>query len=315
MPLTHKDWDEILGRIKALIAQKGESFDQGIVVKRDLQRKLVWVEGFGNQPIPMYQFHSDVYVYDEWQELEIQTTVIGVSSYTYNTPANTSFLIVECIGPGGGGGGSSNTYPGGGGGAGAYVKKKISNPAASYAVVVGTGGNGGNTSGTNGSNGSGATTFSTLSAGAGHGGTGGATAVGAGGAGGAASGGDIYMSGGEGSPGASGSGGSGAASYFGAGSGGGTPGTAGNAAGVKGAGGGGGGTGGRIGGAAADGLCVVTAHILKKVVRKKLVSATPQVPEVGDLVLIAHHLGSRELPKCLGILNSVGFANFDAGLE
>lgn len=317
MPLTHKDWDEILGRIKALIAQKGESFEQGIVVKRDLQRKLIWVTGFGQQPIPMYQFHSDVYVYDEWKEPDIISQVITASA-TYTTPANTKFLIVECIGPGGGGGGSNNSVPGGGGGAGAYCWKKISNPAATYAVVVGTGGAGGNSSGGNGSDGSGPTTFSTLSASAGNHGWGGGSSIPGGGAAPSEStGGDFNGGGGPGQTAGSGAswGGGGGSSHVAGGAAGATNGVTGYNSNGYGAGGGGGGLGGRAGGHGGDGVCIVHAHTVKTVVRKKLVSATPQVPEIGDLVLIAHHLGSRELPKCLGILNSVGFANFDAGLE
>lgn len=31
------------------------------------------------------------------------------------------------------------------------------------------------------------------------------------------------------------------------------------------------------------------------------------VPRVGDIVLVARHMGSRRLPKCLGVIKSTGY--------
>jgi hypothetical protein len=30
-------------------------------------------------------------------------------------------------------------------------------------------------------------------------------------------------------------------------------------------------------------------------------------PQVGDIVLIAKHMGSRRLPKCIGVVKSTGY--------
>lgn len=35
------------------------------------------------------------------------------------------------------------------------------------------------------------------------------------------------------------------------------------------------------------------------------------VPRVGDTVLVAQHLGTRSLPKCLGVIQSVNFVTGD----
>jgi hypothetical protein len=44
----------------------------------------------------------------------------------------------------------------------------------------------------------------------------------------------------------------------------------------------------------------------KKRFAKKVI-AKPQLPKVGDTVLVLKHLGSRRLPKCIGIIQSKNF--------
>jgi hypothetical protein len=64
MPLTHKDWNEIYGKIRSLIAQTtGEPFVQGEVIRRDPKNRLVWLEDFGDTPIPLFGFDYQVEVF------------------------------------------------------------------------------------------------------------------------------------------------------------------------------------------------------------------------------------------------------------
>jgi hypothetical protein len=37
------------------------------------------------------------------------------------------------------------------------------------------------------------------------------------------------------------------------------------------------------------------------------------VPEIGDTVLVARHLGSRRLPKCLGVIQSTNYVTAAGG--
>jgi len=141
----------------------------------------------------------------------VSFTVIS-SSGTYSPPANSSAILVECLGAGGGGGGAegalaTGSAAGGSGGAGSYARKYISSLSGSYSVTIGTGGPGGSggtaglgeqTAGSAGGN----TTFDTvLTCNGGAGGGAGASttlgsAVALGGAGGAIStGGDINTAG------------------------------------------------------------------------------------------------------------------------
>ncbi|MFT3972182.1 MAG: DUF2793 domain-containing protein [Amaricoccus sp.] len=118
------------------------------------------------------------------------------ASGTWTRPSGIRLIVVEVIGGGGGGGGvsgaASSIGAAGGGGGGAYNSLLIEDPAASYVVVVGSGGSSGaNTGGTGGTGGSSSFGGSICAADGGDGGVGqtAGTAAGfsAGGAGGAAS--------------------------------------------------------------------------------------------------------------------------------
>lgn len=132
---------------------------------------------------------------------------VTVGAGTYALPDGCRAILVECVGGGGGGGGCASSAGaagiGGGGGGGGYATKVISNPAASYALVVGDGGNGGAAGANPGAAGQ-ASTFGAgplASAPGGSGGSGGAaTSAGVtqGGAGGSGAVGDTGSEGGSG---------------------------------------------------------------------------------------------------------------------
>jgi Glycine-rich domain len=331
MPLDYGTWNEVQGKTKALIAQKGEPFQVGRVIRRDVARRLVWVSGFGQEPIPMMSFDGDIAVYDEWREFS-NATLRFTSSQTYIPNPSATEIEIELIGGGGGGGGCGNSpgYGGGGGGAGAYVMHKISEPfpVAGYAIVIGAGGTAGLANGGLGGDG-GATTFIGTGVNLVANGGKGATGTGDAGAGGSGSGADFSIDGEAGHPGVytmdhldntdidPGTGGNGGSSRYGAGGRGGFQ-IAGKNGKLYGSGGGGGGrviANNSAGGSGSAGLVIVKEARQLPVVQKKFVTATPHVPQVGEYALVAHHLGSRELPKCIGVLQSTGFAAYDPGLE
>lgn len=51
----------------------------------------------------------------------------------------------------------------------------------------------------------------------------------------------------------------------------------------------------------AQGVAMPKKRFAKKVIAK------PQLPKVGDTVLVLRHFGSRRLPKCIGIIQSKNF--------
>lgn len=65
MPLEHNDWIQIDNRIDQLIKNShGPFFSQGTVIKADPVKNIVWLDEFGDQPIPMFTFDYDVKYYD-----------------------------------------------------------------------------------------------------------------------------------------------------------------------------------------------------------------------------------------------------------
>jgi hypothetical protein len=85
-----------------------------------------------------------------WTTLSASNVVTILANQTYNVPAGTKALYIECVGGGAGGGGAATAAAGGGisslgsgGGGGAYSGVYVGSPAASYVVTIGAGGAGG----------------------------------------------------------------------------------------------------------------------------------------------------------------------------
>lgn len=62
MPLDKEDWESIYQAIEA--AKQPSEVTYGIVIKRDVKHRLIWVSEFGEQPIPIVGFQASVTVYD-----------------------------------------------------------------------------------------------------------------------------------------------------------------------------------------------------------------------------------------------------------
>lgn len=79
MALNHNDWREIQKFVNGLLAQQGQAFTQGKVVKNDPVKKLVWLKEFGDTPIPLIGFDYQVkYFYEDMTgKTKTRKTVAG----------------------------------------------------------------------------------------------------------------------------------------------------------------------------------------------------------------------------------------------
>lgn len=68
MPITEPEWNSIRALVESVSADVSGArnfFTTGKVLKRDENKKLIWLEEFGDQPIPLVAFDYEVKYYDE----------------------------------------------------------------------------------------------------------------------------------------------------------------------------------------------------------------------------------------------------------
>lgn len=73
-------------------------FTTGKVIKRNVAKKLVWLEDFGDQPIPLVAFSYQVKYYDETPNNTNVPTVGSASPFTTRTKTVTAEVQVPKIG-------------------------------------------------------------------------------------------------------------------------------------------------------------------------------------------------------------------------
>jgi hypothetical protein len=68
MPISEPEWNsirELAERVsRSVSGRRSEFFQTGIVTKRDMKNRLIWLKGFGNDPIPIIDFEHEVKYYD-----------------------------------------------------------------------------------------------------------------------------------------------------------------------------------------------------------------------------------------------------------
>jgi hypothetical protein len=74
MPLTYEDWNAIMEFVGKEIGRRTGFFEQGKVIRRDTQRKLIWLEEFGDQPIPVIGFDQEVKLYTKTSVQRLKAT-------------------------------------------------------------------------------------------------------------------------------------------------------------------------------------------------------------------------------------------------
>lgn len=62
MPLDHEDWRQIYDALEK--AQPSSTISQGKVIRADPLKNLIWLNEFGDQPIPLFGFDYDVEYFD-----------------------------------------------------------------------------------------------------------------------------------------------------------------------------------------------------------------------------------------------------------
>lgn len=61
--ISQSDWKQIQKYVEKRLAEQGEYFTQGIVIKNDQVNKLVWLKEFGDLGIPCIAFDYQVKYY------------------------------------------------------------------------------------------------------------------------------------------------------------------------------------------------------------------------------------------------------------
>jgi len=78
MPLTHEDFGMIYQAIDSHVKKSTQFFIQSPVTRRDVDRKLIWVEELGPQSIPLIGFTGTAKVYDEGANGEVRLKRVKV---------------------------------------------------------------------------------------------------------------------------------------------------------------------------------------------------------------------------------------------
>lgn len=88
MPLDQNDWNAVYDAIRRAIPPNEITY--GVVTKRDVRKKLIWLKEYGDQPVPLVAFNGQVVVYDE--------TATGVKKKTvqieYEVPKVGELVVV-----------------------------------------------------------------------------------------------------------------------------------------------------------------------------------------------------------------------------
>lgn len=82
--ITEPEWASIRTLIEIVAAEMSGNrnfFTTGKVIKRDETKKLVWIEDFGDQPIPIIGFDHEIEYYDETPKGTIAVVAGGASPY------------------------------------------------------------------------------------------------------------------------------------------------------------------------------------------------------------------------------------------
>jgi hypothetical protein len=96
--ISESEWESISNLFNRLMRKKGEYFVTGKVIKRDVAKKLVWLQEFGDQAIPIVGFDYEVTYYDETPRGVVTTAVGAGADYTTQQKKAKVKLLVPRVG-------------------------------------------------------------------------------------------------------------------------------------------------------------------------------------------------------------------------
>lgn len=64
MAIEKEEWESIGGLVQTVMRKKGGFVAQGVVVGVDEDRRVIFLAGFGRQPIPVFGFKHKLQYYD-----------------------------------------------------------------------------------------------------------------------------------------------------------------------------------------------------------------------------------------------------------
>jgi len=101
MPISEGEWNSIrnlVERVAADVSGNRNFFTTGKVIKRDEDKMLVWIEEFGDQPIPLVFFDYEVKYYDETPNGTTVPSAGSSSPFQTNSKKAKVKVIVPKIG-------------------------------------------------------------------------------------------------------------------------------------------------------------------------------------------------------------------------
>ncbi len=64
MAVSEPEWASIGNLVRKIVRQRGEYFVTGKVIDRDIDRKVIFMAEFGDQPIPIIAFRQKIRYFD-----------------------------------------------------------------------------------------------------------------------------------------------------------------------------------------------------------------------------------------------------------
>jgi hypothetical protein len=97
MPITEPEWASIASLVERMVPQLTggrRNFTTGRVIKRDANKRLVWLKELGDQPIPVVGFDYEVKYYDTDNAGNTQPKKATVSPVTPDVGEHV-FVVLE----------------------------------------------------------------------------------------------------------------------------------------------------------------------------------------------------------------------------
>jgi hypothetical protein len=100
--ITQLEWRSIRSMVERVVADlmgsRRDYFVTGKVIDRDELKNLIWLEEFGDQPIPIVAFNYKVKIYDESPRDTVYGAVGAAADYKVKIKYRTTTVVVPDVG-------------------------------------------------------------------------------------------------------------------------------------------------------------------------------------------------------------------------